>query len=265
MRRLLFAAVLACAARPAAAGDVEVTGQVGASLPFYSQSFRVDPNTWVPAGVPVSASGAFGLDASGGLSAAGGVAWFFSKSLGLEARVDSAGVDLEVTGGDVTAGGGGLPPALGLGVAIGGEAQLDRLTAFSLNLRLRSTGRVRVFASAGLSYLPATGAEAAVRLEAQLRLPGLPPVSLPALGVSARGNLASAVGGNVGVGVDLALSRQAALVVEGRGFLFPSRQLEWGPSGGGSSPLETALAAALEPIDLRPGFFQLTGGLALRF
>jgi hypothetical protein len=55
-----------------------------------------------------------------------------------------------------------------------------------------------------------------------------------------------------------------ALLFEARAFGFPKREVQWG-SGGDSSPIEDALAAALDPIELEYGFFQATGGVVFTF
>jgi hypothetical protein len=254
-------AILALQTTAASAAEVAVSLQVGASLPFYSQTFSVDPNTVLPASVPLHASGSFSLDASGGLSLAGGVTWYFAKAVGIEARVDSAAISLDLTGGDITA----SESIVDLSAHVSGEAHVDRLTAFSLDLHWQTPGKVRAFLSGGISYLPAIQTSATARIQGQLKLPFLPDVPLPAVGVSANGTLDSAVGGNVGGGVEIPIAPRAAFVVEGRAFAFPTRQLQWGSASGGVSPIEVALAGALDPIKLKPGFFQLTGGVTLRW
>ena len=55
-----------------------------------------------------------------------------------------------------------------------------------------------------------------------------------------------------------------ALLFDARAFGFPKREVHWG-SGSGSSAIEDALAAALDPIEFEYGFFQATGGLAFTF
>ena len=95
---------------PAAAGDFELVVQAGRALPFYSQSFAFDPGDLVPPNYPVQTSGGFDLSLGGGLTVSGAVTWRFSDSFGLEARVDTAKVDLQVDGGQVSADLGDLVP-----------------------------------------------------------------------------------------------------------------------------------------------------------
>ena len=54
--------------------------------------------------------------------------------------------------------------------------------------------------------------------------------------------------------------------VEGRGFFFGERELEWRIDQFPLSPeLGEALRQQLGPIRFTPGFFQATAGLSVRF
>ncbi len=102
--------------------------------------------------------------------------WRFTDTVGLEARVDSAKVELEVTGGRVSADVGDLFPGLPsipLTGDLSGETQIDRLTPFSLNLQLGFGDGVRFVISGGASYIPATTVAATVHVATpQCHTPG---------------------------------------------------------------------------------------------
>lgn len=255
-------------ASPAPAGEVEVALQVGRSLPFYEQTFAFDPGDIVPPDIPVTTSDGFALDLGGGLTLAGAVTWRFTDSLGLEARVDVASVDLQVTGGSVAVDLGDLVPGLPsipiLG-ALEGDTQIDRLTPISLNLQFATGDTVRFVISGGASYIPATTVAATVGVALGADIPGLPPVTLPAIGISAAATLDGGLGANFGLGLRVPVSSSVSLVFDARAFGFPTRTLQWGPGGGESSIIEEALAASLDPIEFQYGFFQAAGGVAFRF
>jgi hypothetical protein len=261
--------VVAVGVSGASAGELEIAVQVGRSLPFYKQTFALNPDDIVPPDLPIETSGGFDLELGGGLTASGALTWRFTDTVGLEARVDSAKVELEVTGGRVSGDLGDLIPGLPsipLTGDLSGETQIDRLTPFSLNLQLGFGDRVRFVISGGGSYIPATTVAATVHVRLGLSdIPGLPPITLPGLSVSAAATLEGGFGGNVGAGLRVAVSPQVALVFEARAFGFPTREIQWGPGSGDPSLIEEALAEALDPIEFQYGFFQASGGLAFTF
>jgi hypothetical protein len=265
----VLAAVLGASGAPASAGEVELAVQLGRSLPFYKQSFALNPQDILPPDYPVETSGAFDLELGGGLTVSGAVTWRLSDVVGLEARVDSASVELEVTGGQVSSDLGDLLPGLPsipLSGDLSGETQIDRLTPFSLNLQVGFGEKVRFVVSGGASYIPATTLAATVHIRLGVSdIPGLPPITLPGLSVSAAATLESGFGGNLGASLRVAVSPQVALVFEGRAFGFPTREVQWGSGSGTPSPIEESLAAALDPIEFQYGFFQATGGLVITF
>ena len=83
MKRALLTLALGLATATAGAGEVEIAVQLGRSLPFYKQSFALNPEQVVPPDVPVSTSGGFDLELGGGLTFGGAVTWRFTDSLGL--------------------------------------------------------------------------------------------------------------------------------------------------------------------------------------
>jgi hypothetical protein len=262
---VLFPGLLAS---PSRAGELEVAVQAGRSLPFYSQSFVLDPGSFVPSGYPVETSGGFDLELGGGLTVSGALTWRFSDSLGLEARIDSAEVELQVTGGRVSGNLGDLLPGLPsipISGDLAGETRIDRLTPVSLNLQIGVGGSARFVVSGGVSYIPATTVAATVHLRLGIDdVPGLPPLTLPGASVTAAATLEGGIGGNLGLGLRVPVGSHVALLFDARAFGFPKRELQWG-SGSGSSAIEEALAEALDPIEFQYGYFQATGGLAFTF
>jgi hypothetical protein len=261
--------VAAVCARGASAGELEIAVQVGRSLPLYKQTFALNPDDIVPPDIPVQTSGGFDLELGGGLTVSGAVTWRFTDVVGLEARVDSAKVELEVTGGRVSTDVGDLIPGFPSIPVTGdltGETQIDRLTPVSLNLQLGFGDGVRFVISGGGSYIPATTVAAKVDVRVGVSdIPGLPPITLPGIRVSAAATLEGGFGGNLGAGLRVKLSPNVALLVEGRAWGFPKRELEWGPGSGDPSAIEESLAEALDPIEFQYGFFLASGGLAFTF
>jgi hypothetical protein len=77
-------------------------------------------------------------------------------------------------------------------------------------------------------------------------------------------------GGNVGLGLEIPLGSSAALLLEGRGFYFPKRTIEWEaeidtPFGTIEEALLERVLERLEPVEFEPWWVQATVGLAIRF
>ena len=82
--------------------------------------------------------------------------------------------------------------------------------------------------------------------------------------------LSAAVGGNLGLGLQIPIGEHGAIVLEGRGFYFPTRTVEWEPViDRPLSTLELALLARLQenlpPLEFEPWWAQATVGFAIRF
>jgi hypothetical protein len=250
------------------AGQLEISGWVGPSLPFYSQSFHYQPPAVPPLpGVSVEQLGEFRFDASGGVSFGAGVAWHPAGALGVELRLDSGAIEVTQDGAlfRVTVRPPAPLPPLALDVETEGAVTLDRLMPISLNLRYRGGGRVGLVASAGLSYLP--GLDFAVSQELGIgAIGGVGGIELPTLPLEAGGQIDGFWGANAGLGVRFRLSEAVSAHVEGRGFFFGERELDWRIDQFPLSPeLGEALRQQLGPIRFTPGFFQATAGLSVRF
>ena len=250
------------------AGSLEISGWVGPSLPFYSQSFRYQPPAVPPLpGFGVEQVGEFRFDASGGVSFGAGLAWHGAGPLGVELRVDSGAIDVTQEGATfrVTVRPPSPLPPLSLDVETQGTVTLSRLLPVSLNLRYSGGGRVGLVASAGVSYLPSLDYTVTQELGIGA-IGGLGGIELPTLPLEAGGEIEGFWGANAGVGLRIRLSDAVSANLEGRGFFFGERELEWSVDRFPGSPeLGEALRQQLDPIRFTPGFFQATAGLSVRF
>jgi hypothetical protein len=254
----------------------EAALHAGQTFPFYEQSFEFDPGALTIPGATVTQRGIFRLDAKGGLALGASLAWQGSV-VGLEARVDTADVRVETEGAryDVTVRVpviGTLTTPVDLG---GGTLDLERLRPMSLNLRVRTRGRVGFGASGGVSYLPAFRFE--VRQRVSVGIPVVGPGGLDLAGVALTAEALpeqegdGRLGWNAGGGLRYELGERALLVVEGRYFWFQRQTLFWGepvPDAGLpqlQSEVVRQVAARLEPVRFNPTFFQATAAIGLRF
>jgi len=280
--RLRFAAtlLLALASRPLAAGELALSVMAGPAFPTYEQTFEYDPSSLIPAvpGVTIRQQGTFALDASGGLAAGVALAFFPTDAFGFEARFDSVGIDVDVTGAQFTASvalPAPLPPFTTTLDLTEGQMEVDRVTPLSFGLKLRTPGSFRLTASGGVSYLPELHATARVAVGVGLpNLPGIPSsIRVTSVEVAAGaepGEGSSRWGWNAGLGFEVALGRSASLLAEGRFFRFPEQTLTWQVTDAGPlAPIEEALAnlarERLDPVEFSPTFFQATAGITLRF
>ena len=279
LRPLALLALASCLfALSASAATLEIAGYAGLTLPFYEQTFTIDlaPPINPVQGVTIKQDRPLTLSARSGLVLAGGATVYFGGALGIEARYDSAVVDVtsEPPLYSVTL----SKPLPNLNFTLEPAATaitISSLTPLSLNLKLRTPGPLRFFVSGGVSYLP--DFQLAVTQKLNVTLAG---ISLP-VGVSLGSVSATAVsraedphyggvGGNVGLGLQVKLGEHVALVGEGRVFFFPKQILTWKVSQQGgfvTVPPEvlTALEQRLEPIRFNPAYFHLIGGFAFTF
>jgi hypothetical protein len=251
----------------ARAGEVDVAVRAGTSLPFYEQSFPMAVDLPALPGVDLRQEGRLALDARGGMLVGAGLRWWPQRNVGIEVRYDSAAVDASaqepVFYARVDLGALGTTPEVSLSPNT--TVEIDRLTPISANLALRWKGRPSVVASAGVSYLPAM--TFAVREELALDLVVLQ-WDLPAL--VAGGEIEGRIGGNLGLTVEVPLTRRVAFQAEGRVFVFQSEILDWRATQlAGAGPAEELVIDAvrdlLEPVEFTPGYFHLAGGLVVRF
>jgi hypothetical protein len=280
MRKAL-ALLLAVPALPAlaGAGELELTAYGGYTFPFYSQTFKYDPGpVTVPIpGVTVEQGGSFELKASGGAAFAGGMTFYVTGGFGFEVRYDHADITIDTRSSayNVRV---GLPAPLDPVVAslalTEGTADLNAAAPLSLNLKLRTGGRVKLTASGGASRLG--DLEATVQQTIGLGVIavdlGQNNIQIGTIGFQATGvaGAGSSWGGNLGLGLQIPIGEHAAFVLEGRGFYFPKRTLEWEPVlDRPLSAIEQALLARVQerlpPVELEPWWVQATVGLAIRF
>jgi opacity protein-like surface antigen len=269
------AVTLLLAALPAAAGDWEVAAWAGPTFPGFEQSFEFDPGRVTIPGVIVDEAGVFRMDGRGGIAFGGSLAFHPVPVLGIEARLDTADVDVTTSGAqyDLRA---NVPPFGPVRATVAfteGEGDLERLTPVSLNLRLRAPGPLGLFASGGVSYLPGFRFEIRQPVEAALGDGPLLPigeVTLPAEalpGEEGEGRW----GWNVGGGLQVQVAPRVRLLAEGRYFWFQGQTLFWGePEGSGAlagipGEIVRQIAGELEPVQFKPTYWQATAGVALRF
>jgi hypothetical protein len=278
--RQALALLLAALAAPglAGAGEFELTGYAGYTFPFYSQTFKYDPGpVTVPIpGVTVEQGGSFELKASGGATFAGGMTFYVTDGFGFEVRYDHADINVETQSSayNVRL---GLPAPLDPVVAAltltEGTVDLKAAAPFSLNLKLRTGGHVRLTVSGGASKLGDLEATVqqtiglgVIRFNLDENNIQIGTIDMQATGVAG----ASSWGGNLGLGLQIPIGEHVALVLEGRGFYFPKRTLTWEPVPDRPlSAIEQALLARVQerlpPVEFEPWWVQATVGLAIRF
>jgi hypothetical protein len=280
MRKAL-ALLLAALAAPAlaVAGQLELSGYGGYTFPFYSQTFKYDPGpVTVPIpGVTVQQGGSFEMKASGGAAFAGGVAFYVTSGFGFEVRYDHADITVDTKSSSYTVRVGlpaPLDPVLADLTLTNGTADLKAAAPFSLNIKLRTGGSVKLFASGGASHLgdleftvQQTIGIGVIAFDLDQNHIRVGTLGVKATGVAGTG---SSWGGNLGLGLQIPLGEHGALVLEGRGFYFPKRTVEWTPVVDRPlTPIEQALLARVQerlpPVEFEPWWVQATVGFAIRF
>ena len=278
MRKALASLVVLLAIPSLArAGGVELSGFAGYTFPFYSQTFAYGPGpVSVPiTGVSIQQSGQFDLTASGGLAAGGALTLYPAEGIGFEIRYDRASIDLKPGAATFDVNmtlPAGLDPVKTSLTLDEGTGELSTSAPLSLNLKLRTTGSTKLFASGGLSRLGA--------LDLTLSLPvaiGVTAINLQTgnleigtIELRAKGTPDSSWGGNLGVGVQIPLGEHGGLVLEGRGFYFPKQTYEWEPVidtplGAVPSELLNRVLDSLDPVEFKPWWVQATIGVSYRF
>jgi hypothetical protein len=262
----------------AAAGELELTGYGGYTFPFYSQTLSYDPGpVTVPIpGVTVEQGGSFELKASGAPAFAGGVAFYVTDGFGFEVRYDRADLKVETKSASYTVRV-GLPAPLDpvlVDLALSeGTADLKAAAPFSLNLKLRTSGNVKFTVSGGASRLgdlqfdlQQTVGLGVIAFDLQENNIHVATIGVRATSVAD----GSSWGGNLGLGLQIPIGERGALVLEGRGFYFPKRTVEWEPAP--DRPLTVfeqtlldRLMQRLPPVEFEPWWVQATVGFAIRF
>jgi hypothetical protein len=263
----------------ASASGVEIAVRAGRVFPFYEQSFRFDPGPFLRAtfpGVSVEPVRDLRLEARGGLTLGGGLTWYLSDNVGLEARIDTADLDVRAEDAKVSA---RIPlpaplPSISTDVEIPATVELERVRPLSLNLRARTAGRLQAHASVGVSYLPSLrfSVHSTFRTSTPILLGA--PLDLAHLAVRAearpQGEGQRRIGFNAGGGVAWRRGGRVSAEVDARYFRFEQQTLTWsGEPGLVLSPVERQLLRELLNTlgegRFNPNFFQLTGGLGVRF
>lgn len=276
MRIPAAAVALALSAAAAPAADWEAAAWAGPTFPSFEQSFSFDPGSITfPGGIVVDNAGVFRMDGSGGIAFGGSLAFHPVPIVGIEGRLDTADVDVATQGAryELRA---NVPPFGQVRTTLAfteGEGDLERLLPLSLNLRLRTPGPLGLFASGGVSYLPAFRFEIRQPVEATIGDAPLIPigeVTLPAEALpEAEGE--GRWGWNVGGGLQVRVAPRVRLMAEGRYFRFQAQTLIWGePEGSGAlnglqREIVRQIAGELEPVQFNPTFWQATAGIALAF
>jgi hypothetical protein len=132
----------------------------------------------------------------------------------------------------------------------------------SLNLRLRTPGRLGLVASGGLSYLPRIEVTGSVPLEVQIAgLPVLPPVQPRLRLLALPGDSEHRWGVNAGAG--LRIGGRLSLTVEARVFYFRDHELRFGVEEG--LPFLDELISSIDSIRFEPVIVNAQAGIGFRF
>ena len=274
MRRLLLA-LLFSVAGPALAADVDIEAGLGRALPTYTQDYSYFPQLSglnVPR-LRIEQSGSFQLDARGSTAWTVAGAVYFADNVAIEARLDSASVDvtLEDVVFDVTATLPPLPPISRRFELPSGAVHVDDLRPLSLNLKLR-TGSVPLTFSGGVSYLGELEAVATQALGLGVAgiaggEPVLSALALRAATQATQEGTGGKLGANLGAGLRIGVGSHLLLVAEARAFVFQKRRLVWSAAEAPDSPLEQALLddvlERLPSIEFTPTYWRVTAGLGL--
>jgi hypothetical protein len=154
-----------------------------------------------------------------------------------------------------------------------GTADLKAAAPFSLNLKLRTPGNVKFTVSGGASRLGDLQFDVQQTVGLGVIAFDLEENNIQVSTIGIRATSAaggSSWGGNLGLGLQIPIGERGALVLEGRGFYFPKRTVEWEPVlDRPLSVFEQTLLARLQerlpPVEFEPWWVQATVGFAIRF
>ena len=276
-RRVWSLAVLWLAAGQVHGSELELEAALGRALATYTETYTYFPRfsgLEVP-GLRLEQRGGFQIDARGSSAWSAAATFYFVAAVGVEARLDSAQVDLELVDVffDVTATLPPLPPVSHHIDLPAGVVRVDDLRTLSLNLKLRTGGPVALSLSGGVSRLGELGAVATQPMG--LGVEGITNGDLDISTLALRATTESAqtdagkLGANVGAGVRIRVGPKLAVLVEARGFVFKKRRLVWAAAEAPASPLEEALLEevlrSLPATELIPAYWRVAAGLSLTF
>jgi len=279
-RRTAAAGALALfAAGAARAGEFELSGWAGPTFPRYEQRLTYEPGavTLPVPGVAITQTTAFSLKADGALSIGGGLTFYPVEPIGLEVRLDTADIDVRVTGAryDISV---DLPsplPDFKTGIDLtAGTVDVKRVYPVSFNLKLRTPGHARFFVSGGATYLPSLEATAVQTVA--LGATGFdPPSSLKVGTLALRAEAVPADGYsqwglNAGAGFQFHIAHRIALLADARYFHFDKRTLVWSRADDRDlSAIERVFLGQvldrLPSVTFDPQFWQATFGIAISF
>lgn len=267
--------LLGLSVAPCRAAELELALHGGLTYPFYEQSFSFDPGPLRAGGfATIEQRSSFLLDARGGLALGAHAAIGLLGPLGIEARVDTADIDVRTRGATYNVRV-DLPaplPDLAEDVSLGaGTVDVDRVHPVSANVRLQLGRRGGVALSGGVSWLPRLDftARQSVGVAGLPQLTGLEIARVEVAAQAVPREEGGRLGGNLGAAVRIPLRGRVSLEVEARGFLFPEHRLVWQRTDSGSIPFVDdvvidGLAEKLEEVEFNPTFFQAVAGIVVR-
>lgn len=253
----------------AGAQGVEVSVFTGPAIATYKQTLTYANGSPQVQLARLNVKESPSLEADGGLSIGGAVSLFVTGGFGLEGRIDSVDVDLQSFGGNYTLelGPPGSPVST-LPVTLGsGDTDLERVRAWSLNLRLQSQGRVGIGFSGGVSYMNKIDAATTPTLTVN-NLSASFPVVISA--TPSDPEETKHIGANAGLTLRIKIASGFAVVAEARGFAFRKSELRWeAREAGNLTTAERALVnniiTQLERPAFTPGFWTARAGVSFRF
>lgn len=257
------ALVLLTAPTSALAQGMDLTLFVGAASPIYADRLTFRASVPSLPGVAITSPETPELRANGGLVFGGALA-FELGILGIEGRLDSTEVGLDLSGGRYDFRGTSFPfDGLTASIGVGdGRFDADRLHLLSANVRLRTPGPIGIVASGGLSYLNEVVINGSAPVAVQVAGLALPSIQSRLRLRAVPGESGSRVGVNGGAGLRIGGGR-LALLGEVRVFYFRDFELR--------VDVDNAPAAlrdvldGMAPIRFEPVIVNAQGGIVLRF